>query len=117
MELILVQRDRAVAPLKQAPGLARPRVDEAGVKPVRARQRQREPGGVGGREDEMDMVRHETISPDRDVEFPARLRQPISVQFVIAVVEKNPFAPVAALRDVMGRTGDDDAGDAGHARI
>jgi hypothetical protein len=98
------------------PGLPRPRVDKARVKPMRARKRPSETGGVAGREDEMHVVGHQAIGPHRNVEFPARLRQPVPVQFIVRIFEENALAPVAALGDVMRRTRDDDASDAGHAR-
>src|SRR6202789_3988122 len=95
-------------------GLARPGVDEARIEPMRARQRQSEPGGVGGRENQMHMVGHQTISPNLDVEFGAGFGEPISIERVVVVAEENTLASVASLRDMMRRARENDACDARH---
>ena len=66
-------------------------------------------------EDEMHMVRHQAVSPACDAVLAAPARQEIAIEFVVVVAEEHPLAPVAALGDVMGKTGDDEAGDAGHS--
>ena len=97
-------------------GLARPRVDVASVEPVRPGQRQRERRTVVGSEDQMDVVRHQAIGPAGDAEAPAGFGEPVLVERIVAVLEENPLAAIAALGDVMGQARDDDAGDAGHGR-
>jgi len=114
-QMLLIQGNRAEAPLKQMTGLARPGVHEARIEPVRARQRQSEPSGVGGREDQMHVVGHQAIGPDLDAEFGAGRGEPIAIEGVVLVAEENALAAVASLRDMMRRAGKDDAGDARHA--
>ena len=46
--------------------------------------------------------------------IPAGLGEPIAVERIIAIFEKDAVAMVAALGDMVRQTGDDDAGDAGH---
>jgi hypothetical protein len=41
-------------------------------------------------------------------------RQEIAVELVIVIAEESACAPVAALRDKMGKAGDDEAGEASH---
>src|SRR5271157_758168 len=64
----------------------------------------------------MDVVGHQTIGPDADVRLVASLPQQIPIKAIIVVGEKDAFAPIATLRDVMRQTGGDVAGDAGHGR-
>ena len=62
----------------------------------------------------MRSIRPKAIGPDRDIEFAAGLREQIAIKRIIAVIEEHPLAPVAALRDVMRRTGNDEAGKPRH---
>jgi hypothetical protein len=41
-------------------------------------------------------------------------RQEIAIKFIVLITEEHALAPVAALRDMMGKAGDDKAGDADH---
>ena len=95
-------------------GLARAGVDEAGIEPMSARQREREPDGVARNQDQMDVVGHQAIGPDLDPEFAAGFGEPIAIERVVLVAEKDALAPIAALSDVVGNAGQDDASDAGH---
>ena len=66
-------------------------------------------------EDEMDVVGHQAIGPDGDALLAALARQEVAIEFVVLVGEKHPLAPIAALRHMMRKAGDNEAGDAGHA--
>ena len=69
---------------------------------------------VAGAEDQMDMVWHEAIGPDRHgslVHLPA---QDIAIDILIAVFEEDRLAAIAACGDVMGTAGNDNAGETGH---
>jgi hypothetical protein len=114
-EMRLVHRHRTVAALEDMPGPARPRVDETGIEPMGAGERQREALRVGGRQDEVDVVGHLAIGPNRDAEAPAGLGEPVAVERIVVFALENPLAAIAALGDVVGRSGNDDAGDASHA--
>ena len=87
------------------PGLTRPRIEIAGIQPMRAAHRQSEARVVPRRQNEMHVVGHQAIGPNRNAEPGARLRHPITIERVIAVAEKHPLAAIAALRDVMGQAG------------
>ena len=64
----------------------------------------------------MDVVGHQAIGPDLDAEATAGFGEPIAIERIVAVLEKDALAPVAALGHMMRQAGDDDAGDAGHGR-
>ena len=61
------------------------------------------------------MVGHLAIGPDRDVEAPAGLGEPVAIERIVVGRRENALAAMAALRDVVRGAGNDDAGDAGHA--
>jgi len=44
----------------------------------------------------------------------ALARQEIAIKRVVVLAEEHALAPGAALRDMMGKAGDDEPGDAGH---
>ena len=62
------------------------------------------------------MVGHQAPSPYFDIGLAAVLRQQIAVERVILVAEEGARAAVAALGDMVRNAGDDDAGEAGHAK-
>ncbi len=63
----------------------------------------------------MDVVGHQAIGPaPRRPACGTGFGQQIAIERVVVVAEEHPLAPVAALGDVMGQTGDDETGDAGH---
>jgi len=62
----------------------------------------------------MDMVGHQAIGPHGDASLAAALSQEIAVERLIAVREKNLLPSVAALRDVMRRSRNDNAGETRH---
>lgn len=59
------------------------------------------------------MVRHQAVGEHGDIGFGATIRDPIAVS---GVREKSLHPSRATLGDVMGKTGNDDAGRSGHAR-
>ncbi len=61
------------------------------------------------------MVGHLAIGPDLDAEATAGPGEPMAIERIVAVLEKDALAPVAPLGHTMRQAGDDDAGDAGHA--
>jgi len=60
------------------------------------------------------VVWHQAIGPAGDALPAALARQQIAIKLIVVIAEKHSLAPVAALRDMMGKAGDDEAGDAGH---
>ena len=63
----------------------------------------------------MKMVGQEAIGPASNTRRLAALRQDIAVKAVVVIGEEYPPASVAALRHMMRQTGNDEAGQAGHA--
>ncbi len=60
------------------------------------------------------MVRHQAIGPAGDALLAALARQEIAIKLIVVIAEKHPLAPIAALRDMMGKARDDKTSDAGH---
>ena len=59
--------------------------------------------------------RHQAIGPYLDAGLDGLLGQEVAVYLVIAVLEEDRLAPVAALGDMVRQTRDDDAGETRHA--
>src|SRR5712691_11449449 len=96
------------------PGQPQPRVDDRSVAPMRLAERPPQRFYAIGDENEVDVLGHQAIGPDRDAVLAALARHEIAIELVVAVAKEHPLAPVAALRHMMGQAGDDEAGDAGH---
>ena len=58
--------------------------------------------------------RRKAKGPDLDPVTFCCLSEQVEVERTIAILEKRPLAPVAALGHVVGNAGQDHAGDAGH---
>lgn len=112
----LVHRDGGEAALKQVPGPAPARIDEVGVAPMCLADGAVETIFTLGHHNEVDVVGHQTVGPDRDARPLRLLGQEIAIDLLIAVLEEDRFAAIAALRDVVGETWDNDARAAGHGR-
>ena len=69
---------------------------------------------VFGNQNSMNVVWHQAISPTRNPRRFATGGQKIPEGDVVCIIKKNLLPPIAALRDVMRKTGDDEAGDTGH---
>ena len=67
-------------------------------------------------ENEMNVVRHQTIGPASDAVLAALASQKVAIELVVVIAEEHSLAPVAALREVMGKSGDDEASDTSHGR-
>jgi len=89
-------------------------VDKCRVAPMRIAQRTRKAGDVVWHEDKMNVIGHEAIGPHPDRRFATVLGKKIAIDFLVAGLEENGFAPIAALRNVMRTSGDDDASEASH---
>jgi hypothetical protein len=60
------------------------------------------------------VVGHEAIGPNLDRRLAAVLGKQIAVDFLVARLEENGLAPIAALRNVMRAIWNDNSSDAGH---
>ena len=95
-------------------GAAAPRMDDARIAPMHDRKRAPQPVGVGRHQDQMDMIGHQAPGPHLDTGGATMLRQEIAVELVIVIAEESACTPVSALRDKMGKSGDDEAGETSH---
>ena len=94
-QMVLVHGDRTEPPLKQAPRLARPRIDKAGVEPMGPGER--ESGRVVRRQDQMDGG---WVSGDKLKQATPKRRRDSASQSLLKTI-------------VLGQAGRDDAGYAG----
>src|SRR5271166_4740172 len=113
-QMLLVHGGRTEARLEEMARDPQPRVDDRGIAPMRLAERPSQRLLAVGDENEVDVVWHQAIGPAGDALPAALARQQIAIEFIVVIAEKHPLAPVAALRDMMGKAGDDKAGDAGH---
>ena len=63
----------------------------------------------------MHVVGHQAPAPDCDTRPPCLGAEQVPVERAVAVHEKDRSTVIAALGDMMGNSGDDNAGHAGHA--
>jgi hypothetical protein len=91
------------------PGGASARVDIARVAPVQLAEGTPQAAFVRRREYDVDVIGQQAIGPYFGLRPLCRGGQKIEVERVIAVLEERALAAVAALRDVVGDAGDDDA--------
>ena len=92
-----------------------PALDRAGIGPMHAREGAAQPVRVGRHQDQMHMVRHQAPGPHLDVGGLAIGREQIAVARIVAVAEEGASPAIATLGDMMGMSGDHDAGETGHA--
>ena len=114
--MLLIHRHRAEPALPEMAGALAPRMNDAGVTAMHRRQRPAQAVGVGRHQNQMHMIGHQAPRPHLHAGRAAVLPEQIAVERVIGVAEERARAAVAALGDVVRVTGNDDAGEAGHAR-
>ena len=109
-----VEGDGVVAGLPEVAAGVAVDVDDAGVIGVEATEG--DGGGVGvvGDGDEVVVVRHEAIAEDFELVFGGVLGEEAEEEVAVAVGVEDLLAGVAALGEVVGEAGDDDAWAAGH---
>ncbi len=100
--------------LPEVTGLGAADVDVAGVVVVGEADGAGERGGGGGRGDDVDVVGHEAVAEDLDLVSGRIFLEESEVEGAVGIGEEDGLAVVAALGDVMGAVGDDDAGASGH---
>ena len=67
---------------------------------------------VGWHDDQVDVIRHQAVSPNRQVFFHTVFPEKVKVQKVVSILEENLLARMTALRDVEGNAFRNDTGDA-----
>jgi hypothetical protein len=110
------ERSEIASALEQMAGPARTGVDEACVTAVGLAERACQRAGVGRNEHEVDVVGHQAIGPHLDRGLAALLGEEIAIERVVGRFEEDRLTAVAALGHVMRMAGDDDTGEACHAR-
>src|SRR6266446_2648265 len=64
--------------------------------------------------DVMDVVRHQTESPDTEEEFSARRSEQIQIALTVCIIPKHIRSANASMRNMVRPPGHDDAGNAWH---
>jgi hypothetical protein len=80
-------------------------VDSRGVGPVHLGQRRAQRVAVLGDQDQIDVVGHQHPAPHGDTVRGAMHPQQLAIGGVVRIAEKRPLPSVAALREVVGNTG------------
>jgi hypothetical protein len=62
------------------------------------------------------MIGHQAKGPDVRARCLRRLLEKITLESAVAIVEKGLRPPIAALGDMMGKTGEDETGKTGAGR-
>ncbi len=65
----------------------------------------------------MNVVGHQTVSVDRDFTFISVLSQPIEIESTVVIGEKHRLAVVTALDDMLGNSGNMEAGSTRHGGL
>ena len=80
-------------------------VDRPGVAPVRFGKGRPQPVRVRRRHDQVDVIGHQTIGPDRCVGAPRRGGDQPPVETIVVGLEKHRLAPITPLGDMVGKPG------------
>jgi hypothetical protein len=88
----LVHRDGPEPSLPEVAGALTPCVDNARVTPMHGRERVTQAVLALGSENEMDVIGHETLRPERDSRLARRFGQSIAIGGVVGR-EKKTFCP------------------------
>ncbi len=84
------------------------------IAPVRFSDGMRESFFAVWHDNQMDMVRHEAISPDSNLPFVTTLRHQSYIECVIVSTEESLLAPITSLREMMRHAGHYDSRYSGH---
>ena len=114
-QMRFVHRHGAEAALPKLAGLLLPRVNMAGVPPMRLRQRPSQTVRVGGVQDQMDVIGRQNPGPDLHTRLAAMRAQKLFVESVVLVPKKRPRAAIAPLCDMMGKARSHGARETSHA--
>ena len=102
------------AALPEMAGALQAGVDMAGIAAMDLGQGTAKPVGIGGRQDQMDMIGHQHPGPDLDSGGATRLGQQSPVQRIVVLAEKHLRAAIATLSDVVRQSGNNEAGKTAH---
>jgi hypothetical protein len=114
VQMLFIHRNRAEPALPQMPRHPHPCVDIAGIVPVDMAKRARQPILIARHGNDVNVVGHKAIGPDRDAMAGAGISLQIEIEHIIPILEEGPLAPVSPLRHMMRDIGNDHAGQARH---
>lgn len=114
-QMRLVHRHAAEPPLPEMARPPQPGMNVPRIAAMHRRQRAADPVGIGGHEDEMDMVGHQHPGPDRDAGRGGVGGEQVAVERVIRLGEEGRRPAVAALGDMVRMPRKDGAGETSHA--
>src|ERR1700743_873819 len=97
----LVHHNRSKPALKQVPSPSPSSIDEIGVTPMRFSHRQPQTISSRRSENEVNMIGHESVRPHLDSGLTGLLSQQVSINLLVAVLEKDRLATIPTLRNVM----------------
>lgn len=98
-------------------GHPQPGVDIAGVVTVDVAKGPAEAIFVRRYCNDVDVIGHQAIRPDRHLRTGCRFGEEIEVQFVVTVLEEGPLASISALGHVVRDTGEHETRAAGHTLV
>ncbi len=110
----IIHRIARKAPLKQEAAPAFAEIDPAAITAVRLTQRRAQTIGALRRQDQVDVIVHQTPGKADSPLRRARFRQQREVSGAVLIAEKHWQPPIAPLRDMVRDLGNDDAGESGH---
>ena len=100
-KIIFIHREGGKSSLPEitAPTLAE--IHVPGIPPMGLGERCLLPLRIARQKDQMNRVRHQAISPNRDARFAAALGQQCAIGVIIAIAEEHLLPPIAPLRHMM----------------
>lgn len=91
--------------MPQVPGHAQAGVDIAGLVAVDIAKGAPQPVFVRGDSDDVNMVGHQAVRPDRNPGALRPIGQQIEIERIVPILKERPLTPIAALGDVMWDAG------------
>lgn len=113
-EMWFVHDDGAEPPLPEVTGSLASRLDNSGIGAMDPSQRTVQTVRIGRHWDEVHVVWHQAPGRHLDPGVRAIRSEQVTIERVVAILEKGARPAVATLSDVVGLTGNDDAGKTGH---
>lgn len=112
----LIQRAGKESVLPEMAAAAVQPVDVLAIEPVSAADDSGQRMGLAGNDHEVDVIGHQAVGQDSQPMPRRLLGQQIEIGPSVVIDEEDILAIVAALDDVVGQAGKDDARDARHGR-
>ena len=110
-EVRMIERTGIEPALPEASPPVFPEIDRKRVFPIRDCHRFGQTAFGFRDSDQMNMVRHQTINPENEPRLVSVFLEKFEIINSIFVMKKDRLATIPPLNDMMGNTGDDDAGD------